>query len=88
MITIQCGNYSNYLGSHFWNLQESGFVYQQGQTSQRDEILEIDHDVLYREGKTLNKELTFTPRLISVDLKGSLGSLPECGELYGKISIP
>ena len=88
LITIQCGNYSNYLGSHFWNLQESGFVYQQGQSSQRDEILEIDNDVLYREGKTLNKEITFTPRLISVDLKGSLGSLPECGELYGKISIP
>ena len=88
LITIQCGNYSNYLGSHFWNLQESGFVYQQGQSSQRDEILEIDNDVLYREGKTLNKEVTFTPRLISVDLKGSLGSLPECGELYGKISIP
>ena len=88
LITIQCGNYSNYIGSHFWNLQESGFVYQQGQSSQRDEILEIDNDVLYREGKTLNKEITFTPRLISVDLKGSLGSLPECGELYGKISIP
>ena len=33
LITIQCGNYSNYLGSHFWNIQESGFVYQQGQSN-------------------------------------------------------
>ena len=21
MITLQCGNYSNYIGAHFWNLQ-------------------------------------------------------------------
>ena len=41
-----------------------------------------------REGLTLSKEVTFRPRLIAVDLKGSLGALPECGELYGKISIP
>ena len=40
-----------------------------------------------REGLTLSEEVTFTPRLIAVDLKGSLGALPECGELYAKISI-
>ena len=21
MITLQCGNYANYIGTHFWNLQ-------------------------------------------------------------------
>ena len=92
LITIQCGNYANYIGSHFWNLQESGFVYSQdnpgGQRSSQNEILEVDNDVLYREGITLDKQVTYTPRLIVVDLKGSLGALPECGELYGKISIP
>jgi len=92
LITIQCGNYSNYIGSHFWNLQESAFVYSNpddpSNTSAGHDILEVDNDILYREGLTLNKEVTFTPRLISVDLKGSLGALPECGELYGKISIP
>jgi len=94
LITIQCGNYSNHVGSHFWNLQESGFVYTtDSQNTARsasypEEVLEVDNDILYREGLTLNKEVTFTPRLIAVDLKGSLGALPECGELYGKISIP
>ena len=94
LITIQCGNYSNHVGSHFWNLQESGFVYTtDSQNTARsasypEEVLEVDNDILYREGLTLNKEVTFTPRLITVDLKGSLGALPECGELYGKISIP
>lgn len=92
LITIQCGNYSNYIGSHFWNLQESAFVYNNpndaSSKSAGYDILEVDNDVLYREGETLNKEVTFTPRLIAVDLKGSLGALPRCGELYGKISIP
>ena len=93
LITIQCGNYSNYIGSHFWNIQESGFVYKQNNVDGRRidsaaEILEIDNDVLYREGSTLDREVTYTPRLLVVDLKGSLGTLPESGELYEKISIP
>ena len=94
LITIQCGNYSNYIGSHFWNLQESGFVYKDNSvdggsfSSRAEELLEIDNDVLYREGITLDRELTYTPRVIVVDLKGSLGTLPESGELYDKISIP
>ena len=72
LITIQCGNYSNYIGSHFWNLQESAFVYNNpndaSSKSAGYDILEVDNDVLYREGETLNKEVTFTPRLIAVDL--------------------
>ena len=90
LITIQCGNYSNYTGSHFWNIQESRFVYNQNNAGGRrnEEILEVDNDVLYREGLTLDREVTYTPRLLVVDLKGSLGTLPESGELYDKISIP
>ena len=93
LITIQCGNYSNYTGSHFWNIQESRFVYKQNNLGGRrnesgEDILEIDNDVLYREGITLDKQVTYTPRLLAVDLKGSLGTLPELGELYDKISIP
>ena len=53
-----------------------------------NEMLEIDNDVLYREGRTMNKEMTYTPRLVAVDLKGSLGSLPQCGELYGRNTVP
>jgi len=93
VITIQCGNYANYVGAHFWNLQEAGFMYSSkegggGDKEAGKEMLEIDNDVLYREGLTNNKEVTYTPRLVAVDLKGSLGSLPECGELYGKNTVP
>jgi len=93
VITVQCGNYANYVGSHYWNLQEAGFVYSRegggGDNSKAEkEVLEVDNDVLYREGLTLNKEVTYTPRLVVLDLKGSLGSLPECGELYGRTTVP
>ena len=39
---------------------------------------------MFREGLTLKGEVTYTPRLLSLDLQGSLGLLPQCGELYGR----
>ena len=39
----------------------------------------MDNDVLFREGLTLKGEVTYTPRLLSLDLQGSLGLLPQCG---------
>ncbi|CAG2062715.1 unnamed protein product, partial [Timema podura] len=55
---------------------ESSFVYNSDTPS------EINHDVLFREGLTPSGYVTYTPRLLLVDLKGSLGHLPEKGELY------
>lgn len=90
LITIQCGNYANYVGAHFWNIQEAGFQYQSGSAvgGILSEEPRVDHDVLYREGLTIDKQVTYTPRLIAVDLKGSLGSLPLLGDLYEKPGIP
>lgn len=75
ILTLQLGHYSNFVGSHWWNIQEAGFSYT-GKPS------EIDHDVLFREGINFKKEVTFTPRLLLVDLKGSLQHLRIEGELY------
>ncbi|XP_033107538.1 protein misato homolog 1-like [Anneissia japonica] len=80
LITIQCGHFSNFVGTHFWNIQESTFCYDINQASSR--VKEIDHDVLYREGKTIMNEVTYTPRLIAIDLKGSLKTLSVEGILY------
>ncbi|XP_004519976.1 protein misato [Ceratitis capitata] len=78
VIALQFGNYSNYIGTHWWNIQESSFSY-----NPEDAPSEINHDVLYREGVNLNKQVTYTPRLLLVDLDGSLKHLPREGELYG-----
>lgn len=42
---------------------------------------EINHDVLFREGRN-NRDVTYTPRLLMVDLKGVLKHFPEQGDLY------
>ena len=76
ILTIQLGHYSNFIGTHWWNLQESNFSYDPANPS------EINHDVLYREGQNVKRQTTYTPRLLLVDLKGALGYLKEEGTLY------
>ncbi|XP_048733947.1 protein misato homolog 1-like [Ostrea edulis] len=80
IVTLQIGHYSNFVGTHWWNLQESSFLYNPSVAQQKEK--EVDHDVLWREGSTLKNETTFTPRLIAVDLKGSLNTLKQEGVLY------
>ncbi|KAF5292293.1 hypothetical protein FQA39_LY03327 [Lamprigera yunnana] len=79
VLTLQFGHYSNFVGTHWWNIQETGFEYCS------DEPSEINHDVLFREGLTNQGVVTFTPRLLLVDLKGALRTLPEVGTLYDPI---
>ncbi|EDW81862.1 uncharacterized protein Dwil_GK25434 [Drosophila willistoni] len=85
IITFQLGTYANYVGAHFWNQQEANFVYT-GQNESKLEAIEDqlpNNDILYREGLNDHHQTTYTPRLLSVDLAGTLGHLPLAGELYG-----
>ncbi|XP_040175825.1 protein misato [Anopheles arabiensis] len=77
ILTFQLGNYSNYIGTHWWNIQESSFNY-----DPNAEPSEIDHSVLYREGQTRQRQVTFTPRLLMLDLSGTLKHVPRTGDLY------
>ncbi|XP_026818236.1 protein misato [Rhopalosiphum maidis] len=72
IITLQFGHYSNFIGTHFWNLQEASFTY-----DENSKPLEICHDVLYREGVNLKGEVTYTPRMLCIDLKNSFYQLPD-----------
>ncbi|XP_033356767.1 protein misato [Bombus vosnesenskii] len=76
ILTIQLGHYSNFIGSHWWNIQESNFSYDPDNPS------EINHDVLYREGENLKKQVTYTPRLLLIDLEETFGYLKKQGTLY------
>ncbi|KAM3962315.1 misato mitochondrial distribution and morphology regulator [Aphomia sociella] len=75
ILTLQFGHYTNYIGSHFWNIQELSFDYSGTVKS------EVNHDILYREGRSTTGEVTYTPRLLLADLKGSLNTLPISGGL-------
>jgi len=78
VVTFQLGHYSSFIGAHWWNLQEGNFVY----ASEGAEKSQINHDVMFREGQTLSGDVTYCPRLISMDLKGSLSTLKQDGTLY------
>lgn len=83
VITLQLGHFANFVGTHIWNIQESSFCYSQDSSeAAAASPKEIDNDVLYREGRTLLGDVTYTPRLIAVDLKGSLNTLRPDGILY------
>lgn len=75
ILTLQFGHYSNYIGTHFWNIQELSFDYTGLKKS------DVNHDVLYREGENARGEVTYTPRLLLADLKGSLKTLQASGGL-------
>lgn len=79
IVTLQIGHYANFVGTHWWNLQESSFNYDPSKAS---EDKEVNHDILWREGKTQRGETTYTPRLVLFDLKGSLQTLKQEGSLY------
>lgn len=77
VITLQFGHFSNFVGSHFWNIQDELY-------NLFGEKSEIDSNCLYRFGKTLNNVATVTPRLLIFDVNGSLGSLKQSGYLYSQ----
>ncbi|KAI0480503.1 tubulin domain-containing protein [Xylariaceae sp. FL0804] len=76
IITLQLGQQSNYVGTHFWNTQESYFTYGPGEESP------VDHDVHFRPGLGADGTETFMPRTVIYDLKGGFGTLRKINALY------
>ncbi|PKY09086.1 tubulin nucleotide-binding domain-like protein [Aspergillus campestris IBT 28561] len=75
IITLQLGQRANYLATHFWNLQESYFTYDEEESP-------VDHDVLFRSGTGADGSETYTPRTLIYDLKGAFGTLRKYNALY------
>ncbi|KAI1432055.1 tubulin domain-containing protein [Xylaria sp. CBS 124048] len=76
IITLQLGQQSNYVATHFWNTQESYFTYG------ADEESPVDHDVHFRPGLGADGTETFMPRTVIYDLKGGFGTLKRLNALY------
>ncbi|KAI5290092.1 mtDNA inheritance, partitioning of the mitochondrial organelle [Ascosphaera aggregata] len=76
IVTLQLGQRSNYLATHFWNIQESYFTYTEKEESP------VDHDVHFRTGVGADGSETYTPRTVIYDLKGGFGTLRKYNALY------
>ncbi|GMH06424.1 hypothetical protein Nepgr_008264 [Nepenthes gracilis] len=87
IITIQVGGFANFIGSHFWNFQDE--LLGLAADSNNDPVFKnhfLNMDVLYRTGETPEGISTYTPRVVSIDYQGSLGSVCSHGTLYNQIS--
>lgn len=78
VLTLQLGHYANCVGTHWWNVQDAALCYD-SQAKQPDP--EICHDVMFRVGVTTSGQEMYIPRLILMDLKGSLNSLSQEGSV-------
>ncbi|KAK2839220.1 hypothetical protein FQN49_006358 [Arthroderma sp. PD_2] len=76
IITLQLGQRSNYVATHFWNAQESYFTYSENEESP------VNHNIHFRGGLGADGTETFTPRTLIYDLKGGFGTLRKYNALY------
>ncbi|XP_045838976.1 protein misato homolog 1 isoform X3 [Meles meles] len=84
VLTLQLGHFAGFVGAHWWNQQDAALC----APSEADAPpAELCPDVLYRAGRTPHGRETYTPRLILMDLKGSLSSLKQEGGLYGDAQL-
>ena len=62
ILYFQAGNFSNFIGTHFWNTQESYFTY--GEDAEESFV---HHDVSFREG--VNSKVNNVPALPNCHLR-------------------
>ncbi|KAG8478309.1 hypothetical protein CXB51_028035 [Gossypium anomalum] len=85
IVTVQVGSFANFIGSHFWNFQDE--MLGLAADPYGDPVFKtqsLNMDVIYRTGETHQGTTTYTPRLLSIDFQGSLGSVSSKGTLYGE----
>ncbi|CAK5270363.1 unnamed protein product [Mycena citricolor] len=75
ILYIQAGTPANYVGTHFWNTQES---YLAGDEAAAQNI---DHEVSFREGFNWKGESILCPRLLAFDYKARFGTLNQANAL-------
>lgn len=74
VLTLQFGNNSNHVGTHFWNMQ---FAYLESMCDAKES--KIDPCKIFRETSMCKNKQSHFPRMISVDFKQSLGTLKQDG---------
>ncbi|CAJ1929755.1 unnamed protein product [Sphenostylis stenocarpa] len=87
IVTVQVGDFANFVGSHFWNFQDE-LLGLAGDPS-ADSVFknqDLNMGVLYRTGETQQGIPSYTPRLVSINLRGTLGSMSALGTLYTEVA--
>ncbi|KAK0451190.1 mtDNA inheritance protein Dml1 [Desarmillaria tabescens] len=69
ILYIQAGQLANYVGTHFWNTQETYLGDETG------DPIQISHATSFGEQYSRQGELTYVPRLLAFDKKSNFGAL-------------
>ncbi|CAI5470858.1 unnamed protein product [Closterium sp. Yama58-4] len=74
VVTLQFGSYANFVGAHFWNLQDEA-VGRQGEGGAEQRGAGVEEGVVMQWRETPGPAATpyCTPRLLAIDYKGCLG---------------
>ena len=83
-ITVQLGNYSNYVASHIWNLHDSVLS---EDVSEQDDVEDYVTTNLYKVIER-NGEQMRTPRTVLLDLRENMVGLETDMEVASTESIP
>ncbi|EJU00373.1 tubulin nucleotide-binding domain-like protein [Dacryopinax primogenitus] len=87
IIYVQSGTYANYIGQHFWNVQESYFDWEEEPEEVNErKPPEVNHDISFREGLGTNGVSTYLPRVLIFDSKDVFGSIPKYNTMYESVA--
>ena len=75
VLTLQFGTYSNFVGTHYWNIQQKRL------NESNNESLTTEDGKIFRENIS-NKKHIHVPRMICFDVKKSLKALNEDGTFH------
>ncbi|KAK9826905.1 hypothetical protein WJX81_007954 [Elliptochloris bilobata] len=74
VITLQFGGFANFVGAHYWNIQDelAGLAERQDYRGIADQV---DPTVLFRQGENAQGQATYSPRLVLFDHASSIGGV-------------
>ncbi|CAI5525842.1 unnamed protein product [Closterium sp. Naga37s-1] len=84
VVTLQFGSYANFVGAHFWNLQDEAMG-RQGEGGAEQNGAGVEESVVMQWRETPGPASTpyCTPRLLAIDYKGCLGPVSLASPLDG-----
>ncbi|KAG4107676.1 tubulin nucleotide-binding domain-like protein [Neocallimastix lanati (nom. inval.)] len=88
IITLQLGSTANFVGTHFWNSLENKINrIKEGnnENNSQGDVSNKDYQnisIFYKTGISMQKEETFSPRLLIMELKGGLNSIKNSNPFY------
>ncbi|EFA78694.1 hypothetical protein PPL_08155 [Heterostelium album PN500] len=78
IITLQVGTFSNFIGTHYWNIQNDNYNYSINNKLE----FEINPSLLFRASNNRDDNTKYTPRVLVFDYADNFGAMNKDGVVY------